>query len=82
MISDWQCNLESWMQLVETQIMTDQYTDYRAFLEAVYVLGLLEVWNLQPGISCHFFRGDFCDAEQFLKFFAGQAPEEEREVRL
>ena len=46
---------ESWMQLMETQIMTDQYTDYRAFLGAVYVLGLLEVWNLQMGISFHFF---------------------------
>lgn len=72
-------NPESWMQLMETQIMTDQYTDYRAFLEAVYVLGLLEVWNIQQGISCHFFRGDFCDAEHFLKFFASQVPEEERE---
>lgn len=70
---------ESWMQLMETQIMTDQYTDYRAFLEAVYVLGLLEVWNLQLGISCHFFRGDFCDAERFLRFFASRVPEEERE---
>ena len=71
---------ESWMQLMETQIMTDQYTDYRAFLEAVYVLGLLEVWNLQLGISFHFFRGDFCDAEHFLKSFASQVPEEEREA--
>lgn len=70
---------ESWMQLMETQIMTDQYTDYRAFLEAVYVLGLLEVWNLQLGISFHFFRGDFCDAEHFLKSFAGRVPEEEQE---
>lgn len=70
---------ESWMQLMETQIMTDQYTDYRAFLEAVYVLGLLEVWNLQLGISFHCFRGDFCDAEHFLKSFASQVPEEERE---
>lgn len=72
-------NPESWMQLMETQIMTDQYTDYRAFLEGVYVLGLLEVWNLQLGISCHFFRGDFFDAEHFLKSFASQVPEEERE---
>lgn len=72
-------DLESWMQLMETQIMTDQYTDYRAFLEAVYVLGFLEVWNLQMGISCHFFRGDFCDAEHFLKSFASQVPEEEQE---
>lgn len=70
---------ESWMQLMETQIMTDQYTDYRAFLEAVYVLGLLDVWNLQLGIDCHFFRGDFRDAEHFLKSFASQVPEEEQE---
>lgn len=70
---------ESWMQLMETQIMTDQYTDYRAFLEAVYVLGLLEVWNLQMGISFHFFRGDFRDAEYFLGSFASQVLEEERE---
>ena len=43
------CDLESFMQLMETQIMTDQYTDYRALIEAAYVMGLLEVWSFQCG---------------------------------
>lgn len=74
------CDLESFMQLMETQIMTDQYTDYRALIEAVYVLGLLEVWGFQCGTRCHFFEGDFRDAEYFLKSFENQVPEEERNV--
>ncbi len=80
MINGWQRDLESFTQLMETQIMVDQYEDYRAVVEAVYVLGLLEVWSLQCGTSCHFFRGDFRDAEHFLKSFAGQIPEEGREI--
>ena len=62
---------ESWMQLMETQIMTDQYTDYRAFLEAVYVLGLLEVWNLQMGIS---FQRGFSRRRAFSEIFCQPGP--------
>lgn len=80
MINGRWCDLESFMQLMETQIMTDQYMDYRALIEAVYVLGLLEVWSFQCGTRCHFFRGDFRDAEYFLKSFENQVPEEERNV--
>ena len=65
MINGRWCDLESFMQLMETQIMTDQYMDYRALIEAVYVLGLLEVWSFQCGTRCHFLRGDFRDAEYF-----------------
>ena len=57
--------------------MANQYGDYRVFLEAVYVLGLLEILKYQSGVNCHYFRGDFRDAQYLLRSFRNLVPEEE-----
>ncbi len=71
--------MELWMELMEAQIITDQYTDYRAVQEAVYVLGLFELMKFQNGISCHYFKGDFREAERLLKEIRNWIPTEEQE---
>lgn len=48
---------EQWLEFMETQMMANQYGDYRVFLEAVYVLGLLEILKYQSGVNCHYFGG-------------------------
>ncbi len=77
MIKDYWYDPETWTELMETQMMTDSYRDYRAFEESVYFLGLLETGKFQCGINYHFFRGDFREAEHFLKCLAHWIPEEE-----
>ena len=79
MIKDYRYNPETWTGLMETQMMTDSYRDYRAFEEAVYFLGLLEMGKFQCGINYHVFRGDFREAEHFLKRLAHWIPEEEED---
>lgn len=77
MIKDYRYDPEDWTGLMETQMMTDSYRDYRAFEEAVYFLGLLEIGKFQCGANYHMFRGDFREAEHFLKCLAPWIPEEE-----
>ncbi len=71
--------MEIWMELMEAKIIMDQYTDYRAVQEAVYVLGLFELMKFQNGISCHYFKGDFREAERLLKEIRNWIPTEEQE---
>lgn len=68
---------EQWLEFMETQMMANQYGDYQVFLEAVYVLGLLEILKYQSGVNCHYFRGDFRDAQYLLRSFRNLVPEEE-----
>ena len=77
MRTDYRYAPEVWTELMETQMMTDFYRDYRAFEEAVYFLGLLEIVKFQCGVNYHIFRGDFREAEHFLKCLAPWIPEEE-----
>lgn len=79
MIKDYRYDPENWTELMETQMMMDSYRDYRAFEEAVYFLGLLEIGKFQWGINDHVFRGDYREAEHFLKCLARWIPEEERD---
>lgn len=79
MIKDYRYDPETWTELMETQMMTDSYRDYRAFEEAVYFLGLLEIGKFHWGINDHVFRGDYRESEHFLKCLARWIPEEERE---
>lgn len=67
-----------WLELIETQMITDQYTDFRAFLEAVYVTGLWEIMKFQQGTSWHEMEGDFRDGEQLLSALRSLIPEEGR----
>lgn len=70
---------EEWMELMETQMMANQYRDVRRFQEAVYVLGLFEIIKFQTGKNYHYFKGDFRDAEYLLKVFRSRIPKEEQE---
>ncbi|MEY8336971.1 hypothetical protein AALB16_02935 [Lachnospiraceae bacterium 62-35] len=70
---------EEWMELMETQMAANQYRDFRGFQEAVYVLGLFEIIKFQWGRNCHYFKGDFRDAEYLLKVFGSWIPKEEQE---
>lgn len=67
-----------WLKLMETQMITDQYPDFRAFLEAVYVTGLWEIMKFQQGTSWHEMEGDFRDGEQLLSALGRLIPEEGR----
>lgn len=79
MIKDYRYDPENWTELMETQMMTDSYRDYRAFEEAVYFLGLLEIGKFHWGINDHVFRGDYRETEHFLKCLARWIPKEERD---
>ena len=70
---------EQWMELMEMQIMTDHYTGFQAFQEAVYVFGLFELIKFHYGINFHYFEGDFYDAAHLLFTFRSLIPEEEQE---
>ncbi len=66
---------DCWTALMEMQMAVNGYTDYRAFLEAVYMLGFCELFGLQRGIIWHITAGDFRDAQHFLLSFRERIPE-------
>lgn len=66
---------DCWTEFMEMQMAVNGYTDYRAFLEAVYMLGFSELFGLQRGTVWHVIEGDFRDAQHFLLSFREQIPE-------
>ena len=70
---------KKWRELMEIQMMTDQYRDYRAFVETVYVTGLWEIMKFQQGTNWHDFEGDFRDGNYLLSVLRSLIPEEGRE---
>lgn len=66
---------DCWTEFMELQMAVNGYTDYRAFLEAVYMLGFSELFGLQRGTVWHVMEGDFRDAQHFLLSFREQIPE-------
>lgn len=68
---------DGWKQLMEIQMETNGYRDYRAFLEAVYMVGFQVLHALQDGSLCHFFAGDFRDSAYLLEVFREWIPQEE-----
>lgn len=71
---------QEWLEMMETQMITDRYGDHRAFLEAVYVTGLWEIMKFQQGTNWHDILGDFRDGEHLLAALRSLIPEEGREA--
>lgn len=71
---------QEWLEMMETQMITDRYADHRAFLEAVYVTGLWEIMKFQQGTNWHDILGDFRDGEHLLAALRSLIPEEGREA--
>lgn len=67
---------DQWSQLMESQAEVDGFQDFRAFLEAVYLLGFAELFEIQSMDTSLSLEGEHRDAERFLKALNPYIPEE------
>lgn len=67
---------EERFRLMESQAEINRYQDFREFLEAVYLLGFAELFEVQNMEACSSLEGEYRDAKRFLKVLESYIPEE------
>lgn len=73
--NDWMTG-DEWSRLMENQAKVNRFQDFREFVEAVYLLGFMELFEVRNADDRPSLEGEHRDAERFLKALKPYIPEE------
>lgn len=73
--NDWMTG-DEWSRLMENQAKVNRFQDFREFVEAVYLLGFRELFEVRNADDRPSLEGEHRDAEHFLKALEPYIPEE------